>query len=768
MATMPLSPDRPANRYTIRDILDRVSCRDIARVIRGEPAQSKGKGDFYHQKEGERTPSLWITDIGFTNFGTGGQRGGKLDYIQYELDCDRDQAKQWLVDHFGDNPLPPPLPKQSIRLERPDDPPDEIWQQRQKRLVHTGAQTLWSKRGREALDYLRGRGLSDDTIRTAGLGYDIRENCILIPEYEDSALVRVHRRFMSPNAPERYKCIGGSKITLYQGHLIQNGKPVILVFGEFDALIGQQVAGERATFVTLGGDSNHLPRRWREKLANVELFILCHDNDKSGEYIAGTKGAHLGLPEPTLVTSVPIAKDLNEFSTNGGNVWAWVTEVLATAAAVVDGSQNSAVDSHRANFITPKVTLGDMVRRLNEDPKQAVITLPKSNRRSKRSAYRDRANFINSNSISIQGNKIGTTAADSHFPAQWIRNVFPKGDKVTALVPIRLFTSELLAYRLTADEIDDLGDLPFMATLRDRDRDAVEQRIRLLKLIRRRVQELDRVPFVVEEGLTFDKVADLRPEVLRQIVAYYSTDQATGEITDCGLSNTIQACLIGTTIGALPAVRRRGGIEQIPQAVQEKAITSAASMPSNAYETFTRSGQLYAKVQPVSRQRVGDRPEPKPRAERKRKAQEPTQPVGEAHAESSLSQERMVAPPTPRRSGPEDYTAWLMSTLLYHADVEADENEPLDILTGKLRSLINPTDSVMEPKMQNIALTHPERDERELEIATPAEITDSPKDMSIADLVLRYTAVEFRPAERRAFLDNLTFEQRLELRKAVA
>ncbi len=49
--------------------------------------------------------------------------------------------------------------------------PCKEWQARAREFIHVAQQLLWSSKGKEALDYLYGRGFSDRTIKTAQLGY---------------------------------------------------------------------------------------------------------------------------------------------------------------------------------------------------------------------------------------------------------------------------------------------------------------------------------------------------------------------------------------------------------------------------------------------------------------------------------------------------------------------------------------------------------------------------------------------------------------------
>lgn len=55
------------------------------------------------------------------------------------------------------------------------EPPPVAWQERARSFADYAGRVLWSRDGVEGLEMLRRRGLKDDTIRAAGLGYNPKE-----------------------------------------------------------------------------------------------------------------------------------------------------------------------------------------------------------------------------------------------------------------------------------------------------------------------------------------------------------------------------------------------------------------------------------------------------------------------------------------------------------------------------------------------------------------------------------------------------------------
>src|SRR4051794_8630894 len=119
-------------------------------------------------------------------------------------------------------------------------------------LVRDATERLWAPEGTEALVYLRGRGLADETIRTARLGWTPRADGVawkppgLVIRWHDGdrlALVKVRvpdewrERFPEDRRPPKYIEAYRDRPTLFPGpEAIRPGRPLIIVEGEFDAL----------------------------------------------------------------------------------------------------------------------------------------------------------------------------------------------------------------------------------------------------------------------------------------------------------------------------------------------------------------------------------------------------------------------------------------------------------------------------------------------------------------------------------------------------
>ena len=182
-------------------------------------------------------------------------------------------------------------------------PPAECWQQRAADFVAYAQEQLWTPAGRAGLDYLLSRGLTEATIKAAGLGFNPQDYNdpahkwavtdrdsiwlpgpgIVIPWAIDGSLHRVNIRLLKPrmiNGKER-RYIGPAGWRgvnpLYNADDITPHKPVLLVEGELCALTAQQEAGDLITAAATGAKDSARGGRWIARLAAAPLVLLAFD-----------------------------------------------------------------------------------------------------------------------------------------------------------------------------------------------------------------------------------------------------------------------------------------------------------------------------------------------------------------------------------------------------------------------------------------------------------------------------------------------------------
>lgn len=234
-------------------------------------------------------------------------------------------------------------------------PPSTIWQQRANAFITYAQSQLWQSENSPGLNYLTGRGLTGDTIKAAGLGYnpaDITDKGekwgliahkkiwlpagVVIPWFIDDGLHRVNIRLLhlrQNRNGRQLKYIGPSGWNganpLYNTDSITPHKPVILVEGEFCALTIRQEADDLITAVATGSMNAAQAGRWIARLASVPLVLIALDAEPG----KGDKAAKTWLDLLPNNTSRwrPLLKDINDMHQAGLNVREWIKAALPNA-----------------------------------------------------------------------------------------------------------------------------------------------------------------------------------------------------------------------------------------------------------------------------------------------------------------------------------------------------------------------------------------------------------------------------------------------------
>ena len=268
------------------------------------------------------------------------------------------------------------------RPERPAAPEiwrDPEWQQAVDDLVADAEARLWSPEGMDALLWLRSRGLADRTIEQFRLGFVASNSWsapvsalvdkghdgriftprgITIPwlapgawysadEEEQPAGPRWVgcnvRRLADgdvfaglPDEVQKYMAARGSSRGYLYPHPdilpMQGQLPMLVVEGEFDALLGFQEVGHRLHVATAGSASTlTLPRATRSALALTTWLLLAFDHDEAG--VKAARAWRELYPYRSRRVLLPFGNDLGEFIQGGGDVHAWLAEIAASLRA---------------------------------------------------------------------------------------------------------------------------------------------------------------------------------------------------------------------------------------------------------------------------------------------------------------------------------------------------------------------------------------------------------------------------------------------------
>lgn len=300
---------------------------------------------------GEKTPSFTVYPHTQSWYCFGCHAGGNvIDWIGAYKGIGFKDACRYLENHMRSRPamaVPrPPLPTSQPR------PVADRWQRQALTLVKVSEERLWNpKEGREALNYLRQRGLSDETIRKARLGYNTGhkeertdwgipldgysdyvwiDNGIAIPFLSGGIpqrlTIRRYPTIKSANGDDqRYKVLPGSAKTLYNGHLLNPARPAILTEGVFDALSVQQEAGDLLVSVATDSTCGARTQEWIDKLAALPLVLVAYDADEAGD----TASEYWLEKLPNARRLRPPQHDPNAMLEAGTDLRSWVQDALS-------------------------------------------------------------------------------------------------------------------------------------------------------------------------------------------------------------------------------------------------------------------------------------------------------------------------------------------------------------------------------------------------------------------------------------------------------
>jgi hypothetical protein len=245
-------------------------------------------------------------------------------------------------------------------------------------LVEAAQQRLWTPAGfgPATLDYLHRRGLSDEAIRGARLGYaealplSGRPRGVVIPWFDNGRLALVKLRQPDGMKP-KYREVFRDRPTLYPGrHVIRPGRPLVIVEGEFDAILVRQALGELAPVVTLGSASSRpVPGILGTMLAAAPWYIAT-DGDEAGDKAAD------GWPSSARRVR-PAAKDWTAAHLAGVNLRDWWEEVLVREAFLA-GLQARGVRLD-GRLVHPRIAIGTVTGRVVYTV-PALQTMPEADR----------------------------------------------------------------------------------------------------------------------------------------------------------------------------------------------------------------------------------------------------------------------------------------------------------------------------------------------------------------------------------------------------
>ncbi|MEW6093079.1 MAG: hypothetical protein AB1531_03850 [Chloroflexota bacterium] len=250
-------------------------------------------------------------------------------------------------------------------------PPSITWQMRAGEVILRAQELLWGQAGAQAiswdvpdpqtgiakparlspLDWLRRRGLKDETIQKFKLGWiprDSRDDArhwgmagkplylfqgIVIPGMVGATCwyIKVRR----PRGKPKYLHVRGSRPALFMANDLASHASILFCEGEFDAMLLAQEAGDLAGIATFGSASQHLDvAAWGWYLLHARRFLVAYDVDGKSENGAQGLLTLRHAIRANIPQLQPLDKDLTDFHKSGGNLRHWLTFWLSNQGGV--------------------------------------------------------------------------------------------------------------------------------------------------------------------------------------------------------------------------------------------------------------------------------------------------------------------------------------------------------------------------------------------------------------------------------------------------
>lgn len=327
----------------------------------GPPVKTSGKWLFwlcpFHD---EKTPSFGVTNNGdgWYCFGCGKSGDDAIAYRVARGQITRKEAAELRneVDPSGtashrrrsSSPSPPPAP-----VRDPGNPPPAAWREQAAAFVGYCQEKLFTKAGRVGLEYLRGRGLTNATVRAWGLGYHEAKRFrppqkwgldaggkkiylpagVVIPWSVDGETWHVKTRRLGGKGP-KYIQVRGGQPALYGLDLVKGSRVLVICEGELDAVLLWQEAGDLVDVVAIGSKTARVPTAYLGTLAKATRWLVAFDVD------AEKKAQQWGTWSARVRRARPLqGNDLTDFHLEGGDLRRWVTYHLERIEAETQRSK---------------------------------------------------------------------------------------------------------------------------------------------------------------------------------------------------------------------------------------------------------------------------------------------------------------------------------------------------------------------------------------------------------------------------------------------
>jgi|LGOV01.1.fsa_nt_gb hypothetical protein len=254
--------------------------------------------------------------------------------------------------------------KAAVWVPRETRIPGEVWQAQAKTFLDRAQGHLWSDQGKETRQWLNNRGLTDETIKQAGLGLNPHDlfwtrqywglepvihpktgkpkkvwapSGLVIPHIIDGQVIRLRIRTQIHRDGNPYIIVPGSDMGPMAWGM--DKEAIVIVESELDGFLVNQEAGGVVGVVALGSAQARPDPETHEALSRADIILLALDTDQAG----AKECWQWWVMHYSQVKRwpVPSGKDPGEAFQAGLNILAWVEAGLMKQDHKENNSQDN-------------------------------------------------------------------------------------------------------------------------------------------------------------------------------------------------------------------------------------------------------------------------------------------------------------------------------------------------------------------------------------------------------------------------------------------
>lgn len=272
--------------------------------------------------------------------------------------------------------------------------PVDVWVKKSESFLFSSYKFLLSAQGKKHREYLNSRGITDETIKKARLGYNPSPvqfsydsfglpietdragktktvwipDGVIIPYYNSTGLCRLRIRNANPQGKNRYVLLTGgtTEYFIYPG--FDNSKWTVVIESELDGWLLWQTAGDIINVMALGNSTTRPDAMAFELLSSCPGILCALDHDDAGLIESAWWKKHL----KAKWWPVPYGKDPGEaFTIFGVDFRVWVEAGINAPVQIIKKNE-PVIGPEKEEAITTQITEEQQLKPILNSPERKI------------------------------------------------------------------------------------------------------------------------------------------------------------------------------------------------------------------------------------------------------------------------------------------------------------------------------------------------------------------------------------------------------------